>query len=139
MVFKWINQTAIEPDTKYRLNTKLSTFRYAQVKLLSQSSLLPKPLMDYDLRLLRIFKTTVECSGFSSAVTELGISRSTISVHMSNPEARMKLKLCVPGRSGFALTEAGQAVYYELIKLLETMNDFHSSSALWAKSSAANW
>ena len=118
MVFRWTHQSAIEPDTKYRLNTKLSTFRSTQVKPLSQSSLIPKPLMDYDLRLLRIFKTTVECGGFSSAVTELGISRSTISVHMSNLEARMKLKLCVRGRSGFALTEAGQAVYYELIKLL---------------------
>lgn len=91
---------------------------------MAQSSLLPKPLMDYDLRLLRIFKTIVECGGFSAAVTDLGISRSTISVHMSNLEARMGLKLCVRGRSGFALTEAGQAVYSELKKLLETMNDF---------------
>lgn len=91
---------------------------------MTQSSLLPKPLMDYDLRLLRIFKAIVECGGFTAAVTDLGISRSTISVHMSNLEARMSLKLCVRGSGGFELTEAGQAVYYELIKLLETMNDF---------------
>ncbi len=88
------------------------------------SSLIPKPVTDYDLRLLRIFRVVVECGGFSAAESELGVTRSTISVHMSNLEKRMKLKLCVRGRSGFALTEAGQTVYHAVMNLTESLNDF---------------
>jgi len=91
---------------------------------MSKSPLIPKPVTDYDLRLLRIFRLVVECGGFSAAESELGITRSTISVHMSNLEKRMQLKLCVRGRSGFALTEAGQTVYYAVINLAESLNDF---------------
>jgi len=98
---------------------------------LSKSSLIPKPVTDYDLRLLRIFRVVVECGGFSAAESELGITRSTISVHMSNLEKRMKLKLCVRGRSGFALTEAGQTVYHAVMNLTESLNDFsHLISSL---------
>lgn len=86
--------------------------------------LIPKPVTDYDLRLLRIFRVVVECGGFSTAEPELGITRSTISVHMSNLEKRMNLKLCVRGRSGFALTEAGQTVYHAVMSLTESLNDF---------------
>ncbi len=91
---------------------------------MARSSLIPKPVTDYDLRLLRIFRVVVECGGFSAAESELGITRSTISVHMSNLEKRMKLKLCVRGRSGFALTEAGQTVYHAVMDLTESLNDF---------------
>jgi DNA-binding transcriptional LysR family regulator len=91
---------------------------------LPRSSLIPKPVTEYDLRLLRIFRTVVECGGFSAAESELGITRSTISVHMSNLEKRMKLKLCLRGRSGFALTEDGQAVYHAVMKLYESLDDF---------------
>ena len=91
---------------------------------LPASSFISKPVTDYDLRLLRIFRVVVECGGFSAAESELGITRSTISVHMSNLEKRMKLKLCVRGRSGFALTEAGQTVYHAVINLTESLNDF---------------
>jgi len=91
---------------------------------MSGSSLIPKPVTDYDLRLLRIFRAVVECGGFSAAESELGITRSTISVHMSNLEKRMKLKLCVRGRSGFSLTEAGQTVYHAVMSLNESLIDF---------------
>ncbi len=76
------------------------------------------------MRLLRIFKAVVENGGFASAENELGITRSTISVHMSNLETRMKLKLCLRGRGGFSLTEEGQAVYYAAINLFDSLNDF---------------
>ncbi len=94
------------------------------VKLMNKSSIIPKPVTEYDLRLLRIYKAVVENGGFAAAENELGITRSTISVHMSNLETRMKLKLCLRGRGGFALTEEGQAVYYAAINLFDSLNDF---------------
>jgi DNA-binding transcriptional LysR family regulator len=94
------------------------------VKLMNKSSIIPKPVTEYDLRLLRIFKAVVENGGFAAAENELGITRSTVSVHMSNLESRMKLKLCLRGRGGFSLTEDGQAVYYGAINLFDSLNDF---------------
>ncbi|MCW8833841.1 MAG: LysR family transcriptional regulator [Colwellia sp.] len=87
-------------------------------------SIIPKNITEYDLRLLRIFKVVVENGGFSAAESELGVTRSTISVHMSNLEARMKLKLCLRGRGGFSLTEEGQAVYHAVLNMFESLNDF---------------
>lgn len=91
---------------------------------MQKSSIIPKPVTEYDLRLLRIYKAVVENGGFAAAENELGITRSTISVHMSNLETRMKLKLCLRGRGGFSLTEEGQAVYYAAINLFDSLNDF---------------
>lgn len=91
---------------------------------MSINSIIPKPIAEYDLRLLRIFVSVVEHGGFSAAEKALGITRSTISVHMSNLETRMKLKLCMRGRGGFALTEEGQLVYRAVISLFDSLNDF---------------
>lgn len=91
---------------------------------MNKSSIIPKPVTEYDLRLLRIFKAVVENGGFAAAENELGITRSTVSVHMSNLESRMKLKLCLRGRGGFSLTEDGQAVYYGAINLFDSLSDF---------------
>ena len=91
---------------------------------MAKSSIIPKPVAEYDLKLLRIFKAVAENGGFSAAESVLGITRSTISIHMSNLEARMKLKLCTRGRGGFALTEDGQAVYHAAISLFDSLNDF---------------
>jgi len=57
---------------------------------MNKASIIPKPTTEYDLRLLRIFTSVVEHGGFAAAELALGITRSTISVHMSNLEARMK-------------------------------------------------
>ncbi|WP_394388776.1 LysR family transcriptional regulator [Shewanella woodyi] len=91
---------------------------------MKKHSIIPKTITEYDLRLLRIFRTVVENGGFAASETELGVTRSTISVHMSNLESRMKLKLCSRGRGGFALTEDGQAVYHACIELFDSLNDF---------------
>ena len=91
---------------------------------MNKSSLIPKPLTEYDLRLLRIFKVVVENGGFAAAENALGVTRSTISTHMSNLEARMKLTLCSRGRGGFALTQEGQAVYHAALTLFESLDDF---------------
>ncbi|MDN3683724.1 LysR family transcriptional regulator [Vibrio sinaloensis] len=61
---------------------------------------------------------------FSAAETELNISRSTISIHISNLESRLNLILCRRGRSGFALTEEGVVVYEATVKLLGELEDF---------------
>ncbi|WP_290702783.1 LysR family transcriptional regulator [Amphritea sp.] len=82
---------------------------------------------DYEIRLLRVFKTVVECGGFSAAEVELNISRSTISVHMSNLEARLKLKLCQRGRSGFSLTEEGLTIYNATRQLFSRLAEFRST------------
>lgn len=91
---------------------------------MNKTSIIPKPIAEYDLRLLRIFVSVVENGGFSAAESALGITRSTISIHMSNLEERMKLKLCLRGRGGFSLTQDGQSVYRAVINLFESLNDF---------------
>ena len=91
---------------------------------MQSQSIIPKRITEYDLRLLRIFKVVVENGGFAAAENELGVTRSTISVHMSNLETRMKLKLCLRGRGGFSLTEDGQAVYHAVLNMFDSLNDF---------------
>ena len=82
---------------------------------------------DYEIKHLRIFKSVVECGGFSAAETELNISRSTISVHIANLESRLNLTLCHRGRAGFSLTEEGAVVYKAAIKLLGELEDFRNT------------
>ena len=88
----------------------------------------PRPVLgqisDYEIRLLKLFNTIVECGGFSAAETELNISRSTISVHMTNLENRLKLKLCRRGRSGFALTDEGTVIYESSKWLFSKLEEF---------------
>ena len=48
---------------------------------------------DFDIRLLRIFKTIVECGSFSAAESTLGLSRSAISLHMGDLEKRLGMRL----------------------------------------------
>lgn len=88
------------------------------------ASIIPKTITEYDLRLLRIFVTVVEHGGFSTAANALNITRSTVSIHMANLEERMGLKLCLRGRSGFSLTEEGQAVYRAILDVFDSLNDF---------------
>lgn len=91
---------------------------------MSVASIIPRPITEYDLRLLRIFISVVEHGGFAAAENALGITRSTISVHMSNLETRMKLKLCLRGRGGFSLTQDGQSVYRAVLNLFQSIDDF---------------
>lgn len=83
-------------------------------------------ISDFDLRLIQVFKTVVESGGFTAAVPALGVSRSAISIHMANLEARFDLKLCQRGRSGFALTEEGREVYDASLRLLSSIETFRT-------------
>jgi LysR family transcriptional regulator, transcriptional activator for bauABCD operon len=89
----------------------------------------PTPLAqvsDFDIRLLRIFRSVVECGGFSAAESALGIGRSAISQQMSDLEQRLGLRLCQRGRAGFALTEEGREVYQSSLQLLSAMESFRT-------------
>ena len=81
---------------------------------------------DFDLRLLRVFKTVSECGSFSAAESLLGITCSAISLHMSDLEKRLGMRLCQRGRAGFALTEEGR----EILRHSETMMAAVSAAAV---------
>ncbi|RUO70868.1 LysR family transcriptional regulator [Pseudidiomarina salinarum] len=88
-----------------------------------------RELTDYDLKLLQVFRTVVECGGFTAAETELSLSRSTISIHMSSLETRLGMRLCQRGRQGFSLTREGQAVYNAILSLTEAHDEFRHAVA----------
>lgn len=92
-------------------------------------SWLQRELTDFDLKLLQVFRTVVECGGFTAAETELGISRSTISIHMSSLETRLGMRLCQRGRQGFSLTREGQAVFNALLTLTDAHDEFRHQIA----------
>lgn len=84
-------------------------------------------LSDMDIRLLRVFKSVVECGGMAAAELELNIGISTVSRHMKDLETRLGLTLCRRGRAGFALTSEGEQVYTETLRLLAGADAFRSS------------
>lgn len=81
-------------------------------------------LHDVDLKLLRVFNTIVKCGGFSAAQAALNVAQSTISEQMAHLETRLGVKLCERGRSGFRLTEQGQAIHAATQRLLGAVEDF---------------
>lgn len=83
-------------------------------------------LGDADLRLLRVFKSVVECGGMASAELELNIAMSTISRHIKDLETRLGLVLCRRGRAGFSLTPEGEQLYAATLHLLAATDDFRS-------------
>ncbi|SDI02643.1 DNA-binding transcriptional regulator, LysR family [Pseudomonas flavescens] len=89
----------------------------------------PEPLAqvsDFDIRLLKLFRSVAECGGFSAAESVLGIGRSAISQQMSDLEQRLGLRLCQRGRAGFALTEEGREVYRSTEQLLAALESFRT-------------
>ena len=81
---------------------------------------------DFDLRLLRLFKTVVECGSFSAAESALGITRSAVSLQMADLEKRVGMRLCQRGRAGFALTDEGREVLRASEVLLTAVENFRS-------------
>ncbi|TBU82383.1 LysR family transcriptional regulator [Phytopseudomonas dryadis] len=89
----------------------------------------PQPLAqvsDFDIRLLKLFRSVADCGGFSAAESVLGIGRSAISQQMSDLEQRLGLRLCQRGRAGFALTEEGREVYQSTQQLLAALESFRT-------------
>lgn len=83
-------------------------------------------LSDMDLRLLRVFKSVVQCGGMAAAELELNVGISTISRHVKDLEMRLGLVLCRRGRAGFTLTPEGKIVYEETLRLLASVEAFRS-------------
>lgn len=83
-------------------------------------------LSDMDIRLLRVFKTVVDCGGMAAAELELNIGTSTVSRHIKDLETRLGLSLCRRGRAGFALTSEGEQIYAETLRLLSSVDAFRS-------------
>lgn len=84
-------------------------------------------ISDMDLRLLRVFKSVVECGGMAAAELELNIGTSTVSRHIKDLETRLGLTLCRRGRGGFALTAEGARIYAETLRLLASTDAFRHS------------
>ena len=87
-----------------------------------------------DIKLLDIFRTVVDCSGFTAAEFELNIGRSTISKHISDLETRVGLKLCHRGPAGFSLTSDGEQVlaaaedlFLAIDRFQDQIDEAHSS------------
>lgn len=81
---------------------------------------------DIDLKLLRTFRAVADCSGFSMAEIELGLTKSAISKQIADLETRLGVKLCHRGRSGFALTPEGQVVYKASTRMFGALEGFRS-------------
>lgn len=81
---------------------------------------------DFDLRLLRVFRAVALYGSFAAAESALGITRSAISLHMSDLEKRLGMRLCQRGRAGFALTDQGREVLRASETLLASLEDFRS-------------
>ncbi|MGH6626450.1 MAG: LysR family transcriptional regulator [Burkholderiaceae bacterium] len=84
---------------------------------------------DTEVRLLKVFKSVVDCGGMAAAELELNIGRSTVSRHVKDLEERLGLVLCRRGRAGFALTDEGQRVYDDALRLLDALDGFRTSVA----------
>lgn len=84
-------------------------------------------LSDMDLRLLRVFKSVVDCGGMAASELELNIGTSTISRHIKDLETRLGLTLCRRGRGGFSVTAEGERIYQETLRLLSSADQFRSS------------
>jgi len=90
---------------------------------------LNQPLSDTDLRSLRVFKAVADNGGFAASEVALNKSKSSISVDISNLERRFGMRLCERGRSGFALTPEGDAVYHAVTTLFADMDKFSAQVA----------
>lgn len=85
-----------------------------------------KSLGDVDIRLLRVFVVVAACNGIAASELELNIGKSTISRHISDLEARLGLRLCNRGPSGFSLTPEGKQVLDLTRDLLSRIDEFRS-------------
>ncbi len=81
-------------------------------------------LSSYDIKHLRTFLAVVEHGGISAAAYRADASISSISRDLSALEARLGLRLCRRGRSGFALTAHGDEVYRAATQLLANIHSF---------------
>lgn len=85
-------------------------------------------ISDVEISQLRVFRAVVTNGGFSSAQSELGLSRSTISGKMTDLETRLGLSLCRRGRGGFSLTVEGQRIFEQTEDLFSALENFRKQA-----------
>lgn len=73
---------------------------------------------------LQILLAVVEANGIANAQTTLNKDASTISRSISSLETRLGLKLCERGRQGFCLTQEGEVLVDETLKLFSSFRTF---------------
>lgn len=105
-------------------NCKVSQFTCIEGQYSNVSRSPLGQVSDAEVRLLRVFKTVVECGGLAAAELELNIGLSTVSRHVKDLEQRLGLVLCRRGRGGFALTAEGQRIYDGALRLLDALDSF---------------
>lgn len=88
-----------------------------------------KAVSDFDLRLLRVFKTVVDCGGLSAAQSLLDMSLSNISTHIASLEKRVGFRVCHRGRSGFKLTTGGADLYASVEELFRSIDSFQRKTS----------
>ncbi|TIU48036.1 MAG: LysR family transcriptional regulator [Mesorhizobium sp.] len=84
---------------------------------------------DIDLKLLRTFRAIVEAGGLVGAQLTLNVSQSTLSTQLADLEKRLGFRVCYRGRSGFALTKAGQQTYDACGDLFSAADRFQNTAA----------
>ncbi|MCO5091306.1 LysR family transcriptional regulator [Bosea sp. (in: a-proteobacteria)] len=82
------------------------------------------PIADFDIRLLRVFKTIVEEGGLKAATAALDVSLPTISKQLSDLEARLGARLCERGSRRFELTPEGHVLYKAAVDLFVGIGQF---------------
>lgn len=82
------------------------------------------PVTDFDLKLLRVFRTIVEEGGLKPAHLALDVSLPTISKQLSDLEARFGVRLCERGRRQFRLTPQGEIIYKAAGELFDGIERF---------------
>ncbi|SMF36162.1 DNA-binding transcriptional regulator, LysR family [Tistlia consotensis] len=82
-----------------------------------------------DLRLLRVFQAIADHDGFAGAQAHLGLTASTLSIHLGNLEKRLGVVLCQRGRGGFRLTGKGRQLQAAARRLFLAMEDFRAEAA----------
>lgn len=80
-------------------------------------------LQNTDIQSFKFFKAVVECGGLSPAAEKMSLDISTISRRLKDLEIRWGMRLCNRGRSGFSLTEEGEAIYEIVNKLLQSLEE----------------
>lgn len=83
-------------------------------------------ISQFDIRLLHVFVTVVDCGGFSPAQIALNVNQSTLSSHMAALEGRLDMRLCHRGRGGFRITQEGQQVYEAAQRLFRSIDSFRA-------------
>lgn len=71
-----------------------------------------------DFKLLRLFAMVMRHQGFARIQQELNLTTSAISTYMAQLESEVGFTLCQRGRGGFALTDKGELLLSEILRIL---------------------